>query len=60
MSMPDDASLVLVIDDDASLRRPLDSLLRSSGFLVECYASIDAFLRRDPPQQPCCLLLDAR
>lgn len=60
MSMPDDASLVLVIDDDASLRRSLDSLLRSSGFLVECYASIETFLRRDPPQQPCCLLLDVR
>lgn len=53
-------ALVFVIDDDASLRKSLDSLLRSSGLAVECYASIAEFLRREPSQQPCCLLLDVR
>lgn len=59
--MPDsNQSLVLMIDDDASLRLSLDSLLRSTGYLVQCFASIDAFMSYAIPDTPCCLLLDVR
>jgi FixJ family two-component response regulator len=52
--------IILVIDDDASLRTSLSSLLRSSGFAVECFASIAEFSAYDLADRPCCLLLDVR
>lgn len=52
--------LVLVIDDDASLRTSLSSLLRSSGFAVQCFASVAEFSEYAIPESPCCLLLDVR
>jgi RNA polymerase sigma factor (sigma-70 family) len=51
---------VFVIDDDASVRRGLRRLLRSSSYAVEEFASADEFLRREKPVETGCVLLDVR
>jgi len=53
-------SVVFVVDDDDSLRRSLERLLRVTGHNVESFSSAAAFLERDDPNVPCCLLLDIR
>jgi FixJ family two-component response regulator len=52
--------LVLVADDDASVRRALSRLLRTAGFAVETYASAPALLERPSPDQPVCVVSDVR
>jgi FixJ family two-component response regulator len=51
---------VFVVDDDASMRRSLERLLRSYGYRVESFASAQAFLERAPAQETACLVLDLR
>jgi len=53
-------SVVFIVDDDDSLRRSLERLLRAAGYPVESFASAPAFLARPDPDVPCCLLLDIR
>lgn len=43
MTLPSDQSIA-IIDDSASVRRSLESLLRSSGFVVASFESAQAFL----------------
>src|SRR5262245_53542244 len=60
---PDPASekpVVLVVDDDQSLREALSRLLRSVGLRVETYNSAQAFLQAELPTAPCCVVLDVR
>jgi len=52
--------IVFVIDDDASLRDSLSSLLRSIGLHVELFDSAAQFLKSKPPDVPSCLVLDVR
>ena len=52
--------LVLVVDDDPSVRKSLTRLLASAAYAVEAYASAREFLARDPYPGPCCLVLDVR
>ena len=47
-----------MVDDDASVREALRSLLRSAGFGVETFASAQEFLARTPSDLPGCLVLD--
>jgi FixJ family two-component response regulator len=56
----DDEPVVLVVDDDLSLREALVDLLLSVGLRVETYQSAQAFLQEDLPSAPCCLVLDVR
>jgi FixJ family two-component response regulator len=58
MSKPD--SVVFVIDDDASVRDAIQSLMRSVGLHVESYASAQEFLRSKRPDLPGCIVLDVR
>lgn len=58
--MSDSESLVYVVDDDASVRAALESLLRSAGFTAQCFASASEFLARLPSTAPACLILDLR
>jgi len=58
MSKPD--SVVFVIDDDASVRDAIQSLIRSVGLHVESYASAQEFLRNKRPDLPGCIVLDVR
>lgn len=52
--------LVVVVDDDASVRRGLERLLRSAGYAVETFASARAFLDRGDYERADCLVLDVR
>jgi FixJ family two-component response regulator len=52
--------MVLVIDDDASLREALAYLFRSVGLQVKTFASAPEFLQFNLPEGPSCLVLDVR
>jgi FixJ family two-component response regulator len=52
--------VVLVVDDDESMREALRSLLQSVGLRVEMYRSAAAFLQAELPTCPCCIVLDVR
>jgi FixJ family two-component response regulator len=56
--MPESPSIVLVVDDDISVRESLELLLRHEGFDVETFVSAQEFLARPPVTVPSCLLLD--
>jgi FixJ family two-component response regulator len=50
--------IVFVVDDDASVREALASLMGSVGLRVECFAAPADFLRRYKTEFPACLILD--
>ncbi|MGB9296600.1 MAG: response regulator transcription factor [Pseudolabrys sp.] len=52
--------VVLVVDDDASVREALGSLIRSIGLRVEAFASAQEFFAAKRPDAICCLILDVR
>jgi FixJ family two-component response regulator len=58
--MTEERAAVFVVDDDASVRRSLDSLLRSVSLDVHLFASAQEFMRATRPDVPGCLLLDVR
>ena len=51
---------VVVIDDDASVRKALDNLFRSIGLEVELFSSPQEFLQSDRADRPGCIVLDVR
>ena len=53
-------SLVLVIDDDPSVRNGLTLLFRSVGFETRAFGSTQEFLQSTLPDVPSCLVLDVR
>lgn len=53
-------SIVFVVDDDASIRDALSSLLRSAGIRVETFASSAEFLQQPKTEGASCLVLDVR
>jgi RNA polymerase sigma factor (sigma-70 family) len=54
------ASVCFVVDDDASVRSSLKFLLNTVGLHVDTFDSADAFLHRNLPDVPSCLVLDVR
>ena len=52
------APLVSVVDDDSSVRRSLDRLIRSARLDVSVFASAEEFLTSDHPRKVDCLILD--
>jgi FixJ family two-component response regulator len=58
--MPEPNSVVYIVDDDASVREALDSLIRSVGFHVQTFGSAKDFLQSKLPNVPGCLVLDVR
>ena len=54
------ALLVSVVDDDVSVRRSLDRLIRSVSLEVRVFASAEEFLDSDHPRKSDCLILDVR
>jgi len=58
--MMDLQPIVFVVDDDASLRGALRSLIRSVGLQVELFGSAGEFLQRKLPEVSSCLVLDVR
>jgi FixJ family two-component response regulator len=53
-----DAPVVFVVDDDASVRESLESLLLTAGWQPETFASAEDFLERTRSHGPTCLVLD--
>ena len=53
-------STVFVVDDDASVREAVSSLLRSVGYRPQLFASAQDFLASAKVDTPACLLLDVR
>jgi FixJ family two-component response regulator len=51
---------VFVIDDDLSVRRSTERLLRSAGFSVYTFCSAGEFLTGPQVKGPACLILDLR
>ncbi|MFY9328674.1 MAG: response regulator [Georgfuchsia sp.] len=49
---------IFLVDDDPSVLKALDRLLRSAGYCVEAFACPQAFLNSYDPEQAGCLLLD--
>jgi FixJ family two-component response regulator len=59
-STPENEAQVFVIDDDAGVRRALESLLRSVSLRVTSFSSAAEFLAKPIPEGPSCLVLDVR
>jgi FixJ family two-component response regulator len=57
---PEAQSIVFVVDDDASLRDALSSLLRSVGLQVALFGSAADFLKSGLPDAVSCMVLDIR
>lgn len=54
------ADLVYVVDDDASIVRALQRLLRSAGLETASFSSAGEFFARPPASGPSCVVLDVR
>jgi FixJ family two-component response regulator len=52
------AGTVLVVDDDPSVRRSLERLVKSAGWRVRIFASAEELLREDLPAEGVCLVAD--
>jgi FixJ family two-component response regulator len=55
-----DDSLVIIVDDDASIGVALDGLFRSVGLRVQLFNSAQDLLKAALPAIPSCLVLDVR
>lgn len=49
---------VIIVDDEASVRKALSRLLRAEGFAVTLFASPREILEAAPPAHPACVILD--
>jgi len=58
--MTEPSSVVFVVDDDASVRDAIRSLLTSVGLHTEVFGSTEEFLKAARPEIPSCLVLDIR
>jgi FixJ family two-component response regulator len=58
MNEPD--AVVFVVDDDPSVRRSTERLIRSAGLKVQTFSSAREFLGSSRPDGPACLVLDVR
>ena len=52
--------LIAIVEDDDSLRKSLDNLLRSVGFRTQGFSSAEAFLNSNHIPDSTCLILDVR
>ena len=55
-----EAPLVFIVDDDVSVRRSTERLIRSSGMRAESFASAQDLLSSERAVEAACLLLDVR
>jgi FixJ family two-component response regulator/DNA-binding winged helix-turn-helix (wHTH) protein/tetratricopeptide (TPR) repeat protein len=58
--MSDTDALIYVVDDDASVRKAVASLIRSAGLRAETFASAQEFLAGPRTEGPSCLVLDVQ
>jgi FixJ family two-component response regulator len=55
-----DVPLVVIVDDDASVRQSTCRLVRSFGYRAQSFGSGEEFLTSSPAGETACLLLDVR
>ena len=55
-----EAPTVFIVDDDPSIRRSLERLVRSDGYQVQVFVSARQFLERADLKKPDCLVVDVR
>jgi FixJ family two-component response regulator len=58
--MTNDQFIVMIVDDDESVRRAARRLIKSYGFAVEAFASADDFLASGRLSETACLVLDVQ
>ncbi|MHC4570797.1 MAG: response regulator transcription factor [Planctomycetota bacterium] len=58
--MKESEPMVFVVDDDNSVRKALERLIRSVGMKVETFETAKEFLLRPQYEGPSCLVLDIR
>ena len=58
--MTNDKFIVMIVDDDNSVRRAARRLIKSYGFAVETFASADDFLASGQLPATACLVLDVQ
>jgi FixJ family two-component response regulator len=58
--MAETKGIVFVVEDDASVRKAVGSLVRSAGLTVQTFASAQEFLAFSRPDVPSCLVLDVQ
>ena len=58
--MTNDKFIVIIVDDDESVRRAARRLIKSYGFPVEIFASADDFLASGRLSETACLVLDVQ
>ncbi len=51
-------AIIAIVDDDPSVRRGLERLIRSMGWKAETFASAQEFLACPRTEAPGCLVLD--
>jgi len=56
--VPESNAKVVIVDDDASVRKSLARLLRVHGYATETYGSADEYLMQAQDIQAACLILD--
>ena len=55
-----EAPLVFIVDDDVSVRRSTERLIRSSGMRAESFASAQDLLSSERAVEAACLIVDVR
>ena len=53
-----DAPIIAIVDDDASVRRSLERVLRPAGYATQAFRSAREFLGWLPDAEAACLVLD--
>ena len=56
--MPESDAIIAIVDDDPSVRKGLQRLIRSAGWAAESFASAQEFLDRPRTNAPSCVVLD--
>ena len=51
---------VFIVDDDSLIRDSLKQLIKSAGIQADTFSSAQAFLEKDLPDKPSCVILDIR
>ena len=55
-----EAATVFIVDDDPSIRRSLERLVRADGYRVQTFVSARELLERADMKKPDCLVVDVR
>jgi len=56
--MPDRCKLVAIVDDELTMLKAMERLLKARGFATRVFASAEAFLEDDARYEVSCLVLD--